>query len=88
MENDNDVIEGTTCFATHAKHRKCCSKKSCKYWVKSKEMLNCSIVAAAHGPLTLQQIGDIFGLTRMRVCQIEKNILRKINESLTSQTTS
>ena len=29
--------------------------------------------------MTLQQIGDIFGVTRMRICQLEKKILKKIN---------
>ena len=26
----------------------------------------------------LQQIGEIFGVTRMRICQIEKSILKKL----------
>lgn len=30
------------------------------------------------GELTLQQIGDIFDITRMRVCQIEKASLKKL----------
>ena len=32
--------------------------------------------------MTLQTIGDIFGITRMRVCQIEKKILNKIRPSV------
>jgi len=30
---------------------------------------------------TLQEIGDVLGLTRMRICQIEKTILEKIRKS-------
>ena len=30
---------------------------------------------------TLQEIGDVLGLTRMRICQIEKAILEKIRKS-------
>ena len=30
------------------------------------------------GELTLQQVGDIFSVTRMRICQIEKNSLKKL----------
>jgi DNA-directed RNA polymerase sigma subunit (sigma70/sigma32) len=41
--------------------------------------MNCTIVAAKEGPMTLQQIGDIFGVTRMRICQLEKKILKKIS---------
>lgn len=30
---------------------------------------------------SLQEIGDHLGLTRMRICQIEKAIMKKIRES-------
>jgi len=33
--------------------------------------------------MTLQDIGDLFDITRMRVCQIEKNSLVKLNKLLT-----
>jgi DNA-directed RNA polymerase sigma subunit (sigma70/sigma32) len=32
------------------------------------------------GDVTLQQVGDMYGITRMRVCQIEKSCLRKLSE--------
>ena len=31
---------------------------------------------------TLQEIGEVFNLTRMRICQIEKSILGKLKSSL------
>jgi hypothetical protein len=30
--------------------------------------------------MTLQEIGEIIGVTRMRVCQLEKKILTEISE--------
>ena len=56
-----------------------CHNKDCKYWINCKEEKNCTVLAASSGPKTLQEIGDMFGVTRMRICQIEKKILGKIS---------
>jgi len=32
----------------------------------------------ADGDITLHEIGDLFGIVRMRVCQIEKKSLKKL----------
>tara|TARA_Y100000593_G_scaffold91046_1_gene178865 strand:- start:12 stop:290 length:279 start_codon:yes stop_codon:yes gene_type:complete len=79
-ENDDggDIILNTTCFAEHKKRNLKCLNKECKLWTEHKESLNCTIIAAKEGSKTLQEIGDIFGVTRMRVCQIEKSILNKL----------
>lgn len=72
------IVPGTSCFAEHKKRGLCCENKACRNWIDSpiEEDLNCAVVAADSGPKTLQQIGDIFGLTRMRICQIEKQLLK------------
>lgn len=56
-----------------------CNKEECRHWINHEKSMNCTIIAAKEGPMTLQQIGDIFGVTRMRICQIEKRILKKLN---------
>ncbi len=68
------------CFKYHSKFNKQCVKKDCRYWLDNKENQNCCINAADNGPKTLQQIGEMFGITRMRVCQIEKSIIKKIKK--------
>lgn len=84
MENDseNDVVLDDTCFAAHMRSQISCPKSDCRYWMKNENSQNCSLIAAATGSMTLEQIGQIFGLTRMRVCQIEKNIYKKIIHQL------
>ena len=55
-----------------------CPEINCRHFLKSGKDLNCSIIAANSGPKTLQEIGDYYGISRMRVCQIEKAILKKL----------
>jgi len=55
-----------------------CQRKTCSQWISNPENHNCVMIAAQKGPHTLQEIGKIYGLTRMRICQIEKGIYEKI----------
>lgn len=76
----NCKAKGTTCFNEHMKRGLTCEKRSCRLWMESDQDLNCCVVASAKGEHTLQEIGDIFGVTRMRICQIEKIILSKLEK--------
>lgn len=72
------VIPDKTCFSLHERHNVNCQKKSCNNWIDYSCGKNCVIIASMTGPKTLQEIGKIYNLTRMRICQIEKNIYEKI----------
>ena len=79
------VINETTCFKEHLKHEKDCQKSSCRHWISCKKYNNCTIIASKNGPKTLQEIGDLCGLTRMRICQIEKSALKKVRDYMAKQ---
>lgn len=72
------MIEDRACFNLHENYNVNCQKKSCQNWLSYDEGKNCAIIAAKAGPKTLQEIGAIYNLTRMRICQIEKNIYQKV----------
>ena len=74
-----------TCYDAHDAAKKSCKKTSCRLWLESSAYQNCSVVAAKSGPKTLQEIGDIFGVTRMRICQIEKIVLDKLSRTIDSK---
>ncbi len=75
----NVNVENVTCFSIQEKYNVNCKRTSCKEWVDNSKCNNCILVAAKSGPKTLHEIGQYFDLTRMRICQIEKMIYRKID---------
>ncbi len=58
-----------------------CKKEECRHYFFSEKDLNCTLHAACRGPMTLQEIGEYYNISRMRVCQIEKTILKKLKNS-------
>ena len=71
------------CFDQCISKRKSCNNKKCRYWIKSEPFKNCCIIGAkASDKITLQNIGEIFGVTRMRICQIEKAAVQKLKEKV------
>lgn len=77
----NRIVDGTTCFAVQAQAGVDCQRQRCPHWIPYPEGHNCVHIAAQNGPHTLQRIGQIYGLTRMRICQIEKSIFERIKKS-------
>ena len=70
------------CFELHDKEGVECQNKSCRMWINCKQGQNCTLIASKNGPLSLQEIGDILGVTRMRICQIEKKVVNKISNMI------
>jgi hypothetical protein len=75
-----NIVAGDTCFLKHEQHNIACEKCECRQWFDNEDSQNCVILAAKKGPQKQERIGQYFGLTRMRVCQIEKGILAKVRE--------
>ena len=67
------------CFDIYEREEVACKNSNCRFWIDCKSHNNCTVIAAKEGPMTLQEIGEIFGVTRMRICQLEKKIVSKLN---------
>jgi len=79
MSND---LKNISCFEAHSSKKKCCKIQECRYWHDIETSYNCILNKVnEENDLTLQEIGDLFNITRMRVCQIEKQTLQKIKKS-------
>ena len=73
------------CFKYNKKNDKKCKKNNCHYWINHKESNNCTIVGAQkENYWTLERIGNLLGVTRMRVCQIEKKAINKIKQKIST----
>lgn len=70
------IDKNKLCYNVYSRCNKTCDKTSCPYNNSSVEN-NC-ILSQSKNRHTLQEVGDFLGITRMRVCQIEKNIMKKI----------
>ena len=78
------------CFLYNKNRNIDCDKKKCRYWIENSLSNNCCINYVNNDDfdsdkITLQDIGDIFKVTRMRICQIEKIAIKKIKDKITSR---
>ena len=71
-----------TCFGKTILENFECKNTSCIYWYENCSNKNCIITASNEKSHTLQEIGDIFGISRMRICQIEKKAIDKIKKQV------
>jgi len=70
------------CFEYHKEIKNQCTKQSCRYWIESSDCNNCCIIGANKENFTLQDVGKIFKVTRMRICQIEKIAVKKLKDKI------
>jgi len=71
------------CYEYCQNNIKDCKKEKCRYWIKDKSNNNCTIIASSSNKnMTLEDVGKIFNVTRMRICQIEKRAIEKLKNIL------
>ena len=68
------------CFKYNNKNKLSCDVKMCRYWIKHKDSFNCCLNFQSKEKTTLEDIGKIFNVTRMRICQIEKLSIKKMKD--------
>lgn len=74
-----------TCFEIHARDKTRCGKASCKYFLEKAASHNNCTLNAAENPQTLETVGELLDLSRMRVCKVEKIVRTKCRELLQYQ---
>jgi hypothetical protein len=67
------------CFDYHRDNNIKCDKSECRYWVNCSEAQMCCInLISKKDNFTLEDVGKVFDITRMRICQIEKKAIEKL----------
>lgn len=75
------------CYEYNKKCNISCDKSKCRYWIKDTKSNNCCVNILKDSKfdeekITLQDIGDLFNVTRMRICQIEKIAIQKLKDKI------
>jgi hypothetical protein len=60
-----------------------CPNTDCRYWIEHNDSLNCTFIAVdKHGGMDLRTVGDIMGVSFVRIKQIQDKAVGKINKIL------
>jgi DNA-directed RNA polymerase specialized sigma subunit len=71
------------CYEHYKVIKNKCQKKSCRYWINCAKDNNCALITAEKSEkMTLEDVGNLFNVTRMRICQIEKLAIKKLKEKV------
>jgi hypothetical protein len=71
-----------SCAKTCLEYNESCPNNDCRNWINYEEDLNCTLIAANKGPLTLDEVGKRLGLTLVRIKQIEEEAKTKLKKRL------
>jgi len=64
------------------KDKKPCKQKKCRMWIEYGNDLNCTEIAIKkNGTMTLKEVGDRLGISYVRVTQIEKGLINKLQKN-------
>jgi len=73
-------LDSILCKKTGYPIKEVCPDTTCVWYLKSEKYYNCTWVACNFGPFTLEQVGEMMGITRERVRQIEAKALKKLEK--------
>ncbi len=73
-------VQNETCFSVYERLNVKCENQKCRYWFQHSDFQNCVINAANKRTFKQEELGNLYGLTRMRVCQLEKLIINQLRD--------
>lgn len=60
-----------------------CPNTDCRYWIEHQNSLNCTFIAIdKNGEMDLRTVGDIMGVSFVRIKQIQDKAIQKVNKVL------
>ena len=81
MEGEKKKQE--TCHGACERLKTSCPVKSCRMWIDYEEDLNCTLITIdKHETLTLREVAEREKLSFVRIQQIEKSALRKLQKKI------